>query len=675
MKFTRVVLENVFAYDGEVEFDLSKTQPGRNIVLIWGRNGMGKTSFLNSVKLLFTGANDSETRKVGFPPSKLSFQQYILGDGARWTGIINRAARRRNVNLNQPVDARIEISWENQNESYTAKRWWTVHGDEVTEGVHVDRKGERLAAAAAQDFLEETLPSAFIKFFFFDGEEIKTIAESSGSLQSDFDRLLQITFVDDLAIELENLAKERRQRGLESQLRDRLDSAKNELNKATTAELKAREKLAEYSDQLDADSIELRRLQLRRTNLSSGASEAQREALETQREKLSAQLEQVTEAIVNQLPADIPVLANMRLLKQASSQVEARLAAGGSAEANFVRVVTAQLPEWVGEASPDLASKQVELISSHLSDRLHQSVAVVTTSGLFAKADLVAMERVRQALEYWSVAGIERRESQARLLLDAHRIKSDLQEVGEALLHIEVGAQGNVEEFRKVANRIAELDQAVAYQNQQKGIWTNKIAEEKAKQIASAAEIAQLEANQDQASQGAKDNRVLMQIAKALNEIGEALRGATRSELEEKLNDRFRRIISHPLIFRIQVDDTYTLSYFDKSEKLIGRTSLSSGMKQLVATALLWAMKDSAGSEMPVIIDTPLGRIDRENQDHLLRAYYPSLSHQVIILPTNAEIDSRKRAILEPHVASHYRIVNESGDAARVEADALVELP
>ncbi len=55
MKFLTVKLENLFAYEGEVEFDFAATTPERNVALVWGRNGMGKTSFLRSLKLLFLG--------------------------------------------------------------------------------------------------------------------------------------------------------------------------------------------------------------------------------------------------------------------------------------------------------------------------------------------------------------------------------------------------------------------------------------------------------------------------------------------------------------------------------------------------------------------------------------------------------------------------------------------
>ena len=62
MKFLSVELEHVFAYDRKATVDLSGTTDDQNIVLIWGRNGAGKTSFLNALKLLFTGVDHPSNR-------------------------------------------------------------------------------------------------------------------------------------------------------------------------------------------------------------------------------------------------------------------------------------------------------------------------------------------------------------------------------------------------------------------------------------------------------------------------------------------------------------------------------------------------------------------------------------------------------------------------------------
>jgi DNA sulfur modification protein DndD len=654
MKFNRITLSNMFAYDGEYAFNLSDTTQEKNVVLIWGRNGMGKTSFLNAVKLFFTGMEDSKYRTVGFPGHTLPHKQFVLGDNARWTGVINRRARLRKIGQGEPVEARVSIEWvDDTGETCTGVRWWTLEGEDLSYGVYVDRVGDRIAAGTAEEFLAGVLPPDLVRFFFFDGEDIKSLAESTGSLQSDFDKLLRITFVEDLAREIETLASERRERNVRNQLRQQVNEAQAALAKAQTSQLNAEDELADIEVSLSNDGIELRRLHLRKANLSSGASEVQRKALEQKKKELQDRIGELTDRIVVQVPFSIPLLGNLRLLRQLASQVEAKLVAGSSSEHRFVRAVSSQLTEWVQEADSELSPEQAEKISNHVADRLQEAVAEVQPSGLFVAADPLVMERVRRSLEHWLSVGEGERESLVRDMLDVHRDKLQLHEVAEALLHLEVGSQANVEEYRAVTNRIEELEGAVANYNQRKGVLSNEAAAAISAQVDLKARIEALLASQEQAAADQARTRYLLKLVKALNDIGESLKSATRTSLEETINDRFKRIIDHPLIDRIGIDDTYVMTYYEKGGRQLGRTSLSSGMKQLVATALLWALKDSAGVKMPVIIDTPLGRIDRENQDHLLIAYYPVLSHQVLILPTNAEMDARKRALLEPHVKRH----------------------
>jgi len=90
-------------------------------------------------------------------------------------------------------------------------------------------------------------------------------------------------------------------------------------------------------------------------------------------------------------------------------------------------------------------------------------------------------------------------------------------------------------------------------------------------------------------------------------------------------------------------------------------------MKQLAATALLWALKDACGKQLPVIIDTPLGRIDKQHQDNLLNRYYPKAARQVILLPTDSELDERKRQLLAPYIYREYQLHNDDGNKTRIE--------
>jgi DNA sulfur modification protein DndD len=95
-------------------------------------------------------------------------------------------------------------------------------------------------------------------------------------------------------------------------------------------------------------------------------------------------------------------------------------------------------------------------------------------------------------------------------------------------------------------------------------------------------------------------------------------------------------------------------------------STISAGMKQLSATALLWALKDISGREIPIIIDTPMGRIDAKHQENLLKKYYPKVGKQVILLPTDSELDERKYKLLQPHICKLYKLENSTGYATRI---------
>jgi DNA sulfur modification protein DndD len=79
-------------------------------------------------------------------------------------------------------------------------------------------------------------------------------------------------------------------------------------------------------------------------------------------------------------------------------------------------------------------------------------------------------------------------------------------------------------------------------------------------------------------------------------------------------------------------------------------------------TALLWALSEVSGKQFPLVVDTPLARIDLAHQEAILRYYYPNAAAQVIVLPTDAELDARKLQLIAPHVYRAYRLTNPDGE-------------
>ena len=108
-----------------------------------------------------------------------------------------------------------------------------------------------------------------------------------------------------------------------------------------------------------------------------------------------------------------------------------------------------------------------------------------------------------------------------------------------------------------------------------------------------------------------------------------------------------------------------------KQMKPIGMGTISAGMKQLAATSLLWALKEVSGRQLPVVIDTPLARIDLRHQHNLLTRYYPEAGDQVIMLPTDSELDEVKRKLLLPHVYKAFELYNPTGEKTEIREETL----
>lgn len=676
MKFKRIELENMFAYEGVVPFDFDKTNEDRNIALVWGRNGYGKTSFLRSLKLLFLGIDAPGVRSVGTPPRQLGLRQFAIGDGANWSGIINRHAIQRAEAEGNLVTARVRAEWTMEDGStITAERSWTPTPTGVNESVIVFDGGDRLVGDPAADRIGDLLPPEFVDFFFFDGEQIKELAENDERKEIDFDRLLRITFLKDLEDELAKIGSERGRRDMSDDLLKDITAKEAALAKARGARDLARQRLTTADETIVATLETLRRLQRTRESLSAGASDAQRATFENRRKEVRDLIEDQLAIVAEKLPPTAPVLANLGLVQAALEAVEQKIESSSTAERIYLDRITPQLPRWLSDAPAALDSDRAASVAENLVERMTGELPVAGTGGLFASLTPSRAEALRDALLRYAVGGEDQMRAQVAQLEALRRLQHELIDLNEAIMRLEVGSQADLEQYREVTLAIGNAEEDLAKAQQSKGLQSDRLNVAKEEIIKLEREITTLQESHQRAGRDRAEAQYIQKVRGALADLRDALRQTMRARLEEAINARFANLVyDHNLIDRITIDDRYTLSFRDAQGQPIGRASLSSGLKQLAATALMWAMKEVSDVQMPVVIDTPLGRIDLENQENMLRNYYPELAHQVIILPTNAEIDKVKFPWIADHVGVEYKIINETGDRARVEPGSLLKV-
>jgi DNA sulfur modification protein DndD len=101
------------------------------------------------------------------------------------------------------------------------------------------------------------------------------------------------------------------------------------------------------------------------------------------------------------------------------------------------------------------------------------------------------------------------------------------------------------------------------------------------------------------------------------------------------------------------------ITLYDQDDNEIRKESLSSGEKQIYISCLIKAILKESINNLPIFIDTPLGRLDGEHRDSITKKYYPSLSEQVVLFSTNSEITPKRFNDILENVSKSYMLYND----------------
>jgi hypothetical protein len=142
-------------------------------------------------------------------------------------------------------------------------------------------------------------------------------------------------------------------------------------------------------------------------------------------------------------------------------------------------------------------------------------------------------------------------------------------------------------------------------------------------------------------------------IANLLTQYTVKLRKNKIHLLQEKTYEMYKQLSSKSgLIKDLVIDDkTYEITIRDRNGHEIKKSGLAAGEKQIFAVSLLWGLAQTSELKLPIIIDTPLSRLDSTHRDNIINNYFPNAADQVIILSTDTEIDRDYYKALEPHLS------------------------
>ncbi len=673
MWLEKVTLTNLFCYHEEVTFEFGLPAGAgdpKHIAIVWGRNGYGKTSFLTGMKLLVGGVYD-KLRETVLNGRKLSVSQYLLGWGDEWSGIVNSLAWRK-----ARTDIRVAVSaiWHDaKNGRVRIEREWTIakKTQEYQESLTITgADGRAWVNDEATIYLSTIFPTDYIDFVMYDGEQIQELADSNEQTRIDaMEKLLEIRPLHQLR---QNLKTARTSWNHVANVRD----AKNEFAEFDARHRTLEAQLVTLQGKLEGATEERTRLEAEKERLDAEIRQIQessptedRARLIERRQRLKQELDSGLATIAVIYLADAPLLFNRAVVHETASALHVdREDAAQRAQHDQLTQLQEELPIQVFDlgrhSQPPLTDAQKRFYKDKLQKQLDGHKSDQPAGRFTLDLTPVVREQIYKKLQRFADDDNMRRErlSFLRGYLDQRAELREAEAKLNDLSDLTVEKQKQANDLR---NQAAEKDREIKEKSELIGHLGSQIRSCQ-KEIGNSNEGLERQREVvDLAVRYSRRSKMAENLLTFVDEFTREVKKTRRAALEEKINEHCGQLLSsNALIKRVKLDENFRMTYHSEGGVLIGKKNMSAGMRQLLATALLWALAEESGLELPVIVDTPLARLDREHQAVLLREYFAKASHQMILLPTDSEIDDEKFKFIQPFVYLEHVLKNDEGNAA-----------
>ncbi|NES86277.1 MAG: AAA family ATPase [Moorea sp. SIO2B7] len=637
LRLQRIRLHNWKCYQDQIiKFDLDTN---KNIWIVFGQNGAGKTSILEGILWCLYGSeviSRTELLKYfnrvnlkGIPDLEILVQLTFQGDSE--TYYISRRARR-------------------------VVRGTTVYAEVEEASFNIDGQEKK----DSRKYIEAILPNSCKDFFFFDGVEIKRYAQLTQTEESRWaiESILGIP-------ELKNLRDDAKLafKNIEKKLNN-LASASKEVSYVN-------EKLLDIQDEIEVTKGQLQE--------AKGKYNASVEILKNVQERASKieYLRGKLNQIVRLEQEKVRLEDN---LKNAEEQIETTLR----------KAPIPLILEFVREVADDLQIQSRNNIrqSGSLGELQKLLTADNCLCGRCIDEDIRAY--IRQQLKQLEGYGkinqqtVEEDELRHRLallskyqtpdfdklLLNRDRLQDNLDEVQQAISRLKRDTKGvNQEEIKEIWKKVGGEEQVVREKQQRIYRLQGDIEGLKKQEDQLSRTRESLASRNQETAMLSKQVKLARGLADAANELIEWHINKCKETLEERTSEIHRRVTNKPDEYvGVEIKNNYTLGVKSIAGDTINPEVLSAGEKEALAFAFITGLNLASATAAPLIMDTPFGHLDTKHQKNIVNSL-PDIPSQVIVLATDRDFPEYLLQELRPHVAEIHRIRRLGGteDASTVE--------
>lgn len=656
MLISKLAVCDLGVFEGLVEFDLAPRQVGarvRPVVLVGGLNGAGKTTVLNAIRLAFYGR-----LAVSAGLSQKAYEQYLLS-------LIHKGRQA----LIPPQGASVTIEFQHAvlgvRSNYKVIRSWARKGEGATELLQLTKSDDPLldlTQEQIQSLLNQLVPIGIADLFFFDGEKISSLATDDRSevLSESVKRLVGLHLVERLQSDLLTYVRQARSAGsgtAEVELTRAIEERDAQVERSRALEVELAEiesEVGRMMRELEVEEVELSRM--------GGAWASDRSTIKAERDSLLAAIQAQETSLREVLAGAAPLALLGEQLMTLCTELRRTIETGTGAAmqkklAGKIKALRAQLKQSL--AGPDFtkAEKAIEVV---FGDLLEPQPKAGSSQGLqFGEAESKSL------LEVFEFTALSSDKEARRIGDELARQRRLLEAIDQQIARApaETVTAVQVDRIKEIERKLIDL----------KARRLQRIREIRAIYWTCFDMTRSIRRMEDEADESALDSRAIAlggAVHKLLDEFSLSLKEAKLAELSQALQSSFARLArKSDLISTVSFDpETFAVTIRDKAGTAIDKKSLSAGEQQVFAIAVLDALLTCSGRSLPLVIDTPLGRLDSKHRERLVKEYFPRAAHQVVVLSTDTEVDERFYEDLAPHLSHSYHLqFNEETGSTRVE--------
>lgn len=645
MLLEKLSIENYGVYADKTTFVLSTT-PKKPIILVGGLNGAGKSTIFECIMIALYGRS-----YLGRRITNKDYEEFIANKIHKYKG--KRASH-------TSIEIAFRFYHNGNDDEYVINRSWIVN-DSVLETFLVYKNGKPMNdidESQWQSFIEGLIPLGIAQLFFFDGEKIVKITKwdkKNSEIKSSLETLLGTDIVKQLNSDLELylLRRAGKNKHLDVAKYEKLNNEKKTLSAEIDALVIERNKKNTAIQELNS-TITLKEQKI----LDVGGGYANiRENLLTQRSALEEKLRHQRKIIIEELSDDAPLYLISSLLERIKKQVEIDVdIIQKKASTQVIKEKIHDIKKQIQSPKFWPANIDVESASSAVLNLLERTFVEPKDTILF---DVSPNESVWMIQKITNLKNDQK--SLQQKITEYEKTMNHFTKVETELSRIprddEIGPQISeintmYEELGILKGEISHIDQNLSSKRAYYKILQNRI-KDSIKQI-----------HKDKSTNSGID--LASRMKDVLVYYSEKLLEKKIIQLESNLLDIARLLLHKEFIHHITIDrKTFEIKAYDSPNSQIPGGLLSMGERQIVGTALLWALARTSGRSLPFVIDTPIGRLDGEHLTNLTNRFYPHASHQIILLSTDREIGPSEYEKLSNYISRSYRIIHE-GNATTV---------